>query len=72
MHNHNHYHCCEHKNLKYCEKCDVVYCVDCGKEWGRKWSYTTWSNPWDTGTVTNVHPWMDASTCNHNPNVCQQ
>lgn len=25
---------CEHTNLNYCSKCDVVYCVDCDREWG--------------------------------------
>lgn len=30
---HSHEHCCEHKNLKYCNVCKVVYCVDCKKEW---------------------------------------
>jgi hypothetical protein len=35
MHNHCH---CEH-DLKYCEKCDVVYCTKCGKEW-------TWCSTW--------------------------
>lgn len=31
MHKHNH---CHH-NLKHCEICDVVYCTNCSKEWGR-------------------------------------
>lgn len=29
MHEHNE---CEHE-LKYCKKCDVVYCEKCGREW---------------------------------------
>jgi len=24
---------CSHK-LRHCEKCDVIYCASCGKEWG--------------------------------------
>ena len=24
---------CEHKEIKYCRKCDVVYCFSCTKEW---------------------------------------
>ena len=31
MHNHDK---CKHE-LKYCDKCDVVYCEKCKKEWGR-------------------------------------
>ena len=31
---------CEHKNLKHCSKCDVVYCEDCKKEWKQ----SVWSN----------------------------
>ena len=39
MHEHNE---CEHKNLKYCKKCDVVYCEDCKREWGNTtWTYTS-------------------------------
>jgi hypothetical protein len=31
---------CDHK-LCYCDKCDVVYCLNCNKEWGghKHWSY---------------------------------
>ena len=24
---------CEHKEVKHCKKCDVVYCFSCTKEW---------------------------------------
>lgn len=24
---------CDHDNLDYCTKCDVVFCVDCPEEW---------------------------------------
>ena len=30
---HNHDHECEHKRVKFCPKCKVVYCEDCGREW---------------------------------------
>jgi len=30
---------CEHKKLKYCRVCNVVYCEDCNEEWG-KWVFT--------------------------------
>ena len=43
-----HDHCeCEHE-LKYCKKCDVVYCQKCGREWG-KWK------PWDPNYTTTVY-----------------
>ena len=38
MHKHEHKEC-EHKNLKYCAKCDVVYCEDCPKEWSERTSW---------------------------------
>ncbi len=27
---------CKHQNIKFCKKCNVLYCVDCGKEWVEK------------------------------------
>lgn len=29
---HNCDHGCKHENVKYCDKCQKVYCKDCGKE----------------------------------------
>lgn len=26
-------HGCKHDRLKFCEKCQKVHCLDCGKEW---------------------------------------
>jgi hypothetical protein len=26
-------HDCKHENVKFCDKCQKVYCKDCGKEW---------------------------------------
>lgn len=46
---HKHEYCCEHKNVKYCKVCQVVYCVDCGKEWSEKsWHYLyyPYTEPW--------------------------
>lgn len=62
MHEHK---TCEHKNLKYCSKCDVVYCEDCKKEWGScssSWTYTPYlpyysddgSGTYET-TATHIH-----------------
>lgn len=44
---------CEHKNLAYCAKCNVVYCKDCGKEWVERGvgCPSTWTTP-NTGWVT--------------------
>lgn len=36
----SHDHCCEHKNLKYCGVCKVVYCTNCKKEWVEKYHWT--------------------------------
>ena len=59
MSKHNHCHC-EH-NLKYCAKCDVVYCEKCSKEWSS--SLTTWTYcnipSFTTGTDTVTY------TCSH-------
>jgi hypothetical protein len=29
---HNHTEC-KHKEIKYCEKCCLTYCISCGREW---------------------------------------
>ena len=43
MHDHDE---CDHK-FKYCEKCDVVYCTKCEREWGghkhTQWIYTPYT-----------------------------
>lgn len=45
MNNHNH--CvCSH-TLKYCEHCDIVYCINCNKEWKNNYI-----NTYCNGTVT--------------------
>ena len=51
IHNHNHDHC-KHV-LEYCEKCDVVYCTKCYKEWSQyNW---TWTYP-NSSTTTITSP----------------
>lgn len=42
MHEHNH---CVHDSLKHCGRCDVVWCLDCKKEWRVQptpYTITTW------------------------------
>jgi hypothetical protein len=40
---------CEHQ-VQYCKKCDVTYCVKCGKEWKvpTYWYYPPWTYTWGT------------------------
>ncbi len=41
MTTHNHEHCCEHEEVRYCKVCGVAYCKKCGKEWREYgWTYT--------------------------------
>lgn len=52
---HDHSHCSH--DLKFCEKCNVVYCRKCSQEWGgTQYIYTPYytnPNPW---TVTPYYP----------------
>lgn len=63
MHKHTH---CLHNKLKYCEVCDVVYCEDCGREWGGySYSYQPWvTTDWYT---TSDLPYCDtgSASCMH-------
>ncbi len=56
---------CKHKNVKYCKKCDKVYCLDCRKEWPESRGYT-WYYPqrYDYGTASLPYEvtWTDATT----------
>ena len=38
MNRHTHSHCLH--DLKYCDHCDVVYCIKCEREWGGYGGYT--------------------------------
>jgi hypothetical protein len=56
MGNQNHEHqVCKHENLKWCEKCDLIYCLnpDCKKEWKHEAYSYTWTQPCSTGTTFN-------------------
>jgi hypothetical protein len=55
---HNHHHCeCKHDNIKFCTKCKVPHCLDCGFEWVAKsptywyysYPYTTTAGLYQTG-----------------------
>jgi hypothetical protein len=53
MSRHNHSHCLH--DLKYCEHCDVVYCVKCDREWGgHSHSYWYWGGTPYRVTWTNT------------------
>ena len=45
---HKHIHC-EHSRLAYCRICDVVYCLDCDREWVKPTATITWGS---SGTYT--------------------
>ena len=56
-HNHLHSCTCEHKNVRYCKHCLVVFCSDCNTEWVTKshgyWYYPyTWTTPYTTYTTS--------------------
>ena len=53
---------CKHENLKYCEGCGGVRCMDCGVMWGRS---SDWSTHWyDTGDlVGQTHTWETVGAC---------
>ena len=43
---------CKHENIKYCARCDTAYCVDCRREWCKKYSYTGYNTyPWTYTTI---------------------
>jgi hypothetical protein len=46
-HNHKKHSCeCKHENVKYCAKCSLVYCEDCGFEWNNNtWWYYPYQYP---------------------------
>lgn len=49
-------HDCKHKNVKFCNKCQRPYCVDCNREWYEACTLTHWTytyNPhWDVNPTT--------------------
>jgi hypothetical protein len=41
----DHHHCeCKHTRIKYCAKCCVPHCLDCGQEWVVR-QYGYWYQP---------------------------
>ncbi len=58
-------HICE-THLGLCKSCDVVYCVECGKEWSAecKLAHANWTyiSP-DTSGITTDIPYT--TTCSH-------
>jgi hypothetical protein len=70
MHEHTEPKDCKHE-LKYCKKCDTVYCEKCSKEWKNNilsWSYTT---PTTSVFPTTYPPYTiygngTATDCTHN------
>ena len=53
--NHHDHHDCDHE-VKYCKKCDVAYCVKCGKEWIVQsiWYYPPYTYTWGTSDPLTV------------------
>ena len=51
---------CKHFNVKYCDICDIIYCVDCGYEWFKKCELSHYSSLW------NQYPY---TTTIHCPNI---
>ncbi len=64
---HDHHNHCEHE-LKYCEKCDVVYCKKCSKEWKTQtyyYTYPTYPWTWTSGTYS-ITTSDEIKCCEHN------
>lgn len=69
---HDHPHCCAHNNLRYCQVCRLVYCLDCRKEWregASAWIYQG-QYPYTTtigcGGLGNANPQLTTTnTCDH-------
>lgn len=74
MSKHEHHNCeCKHEDVRYCERCSLVYCVGCKVEWGRNyqwWPYTT--TTWTGDDITKYNTTTDvvyndgAAVCVHN------
>jgi hypothetical protein len=66
---HDHHDHCEHQALKYCTRCDLVYCTACAREWGRTWAWSTAPATWpwgsDATTATPNITWNTPTTTWH-------
>lgn len=63
---HNHCHC-QHKELKHCAKCDIVYCSSCNKEWWHNFSSITYNDTGITDITQDTYPaFVPYYTCSHN------
>jgi len=68
---HNHHHCtCKHERLRFCDKCKVPHCLDCGKEWvEHQYHYDYWYYPHSTGLGPSYLGQYDSTptiTCGNN------
>jgi hypothetical protein len=78
---HDHAPQCEHRNLKYCKRCDQPHCTDCGRNWNAYrvinnqlpswWPYKNDPmSPQITWTAPNVTS-SGTMTILPSPNICQ-
>ena len=58
-HEHNNHLCETHLGL--CKRCDVVFCNECGKEWGANSTYT----PYPTTTIAGSGDSYVPTACSH-------
>jgi uncharacterized Zn ribbon protein len=54
---------CEHE-FKYCDKCKIVYCTKCDKEWIEQYTTSTW-------TYTNLGAGTTSGTIIYDNNHCK-
>jgi hypothetical protein len=74
---HNHKCSCEHKEVKYCSCCYVVFCKDCNQEWSAKVNFDyTWTTPYlgqrlpnelsvTSGSTQGLGPVLSTTSCGH-------
>lgn len=69
---------CEHLHLSYCAICDVVFCLDCEREWvkpiefSREPSVVPHFDTIPCGTGAPVKQPSYTITCNHTPCNCDE
>lgn len=63
MHHHSHHDCHEDHTLKFCKKCNAVYCDNCHKEWRENWwTYTYYPNTYTIPAYKPFVPYCDTTT----------